>query len=174
MTRHAIAALSLGAILVLAACGGSETSDLQSEGSASLSETAAVVSDFEKFGASVTLTDRTPISSLSDSPEAFVDKQVLIEGKVTGVCKGSGCWVRVEGKEGSSIIARSLDHSVTVPTDCEGRHILVQGAFLTMPVESSAKTEEEDHEEGEGHECPRPTYVLSMDGVQLGAGSVAS
>jgi hypothetical protein len=95
-----------------------------------------------------------------------VQKQVLIEGTVAAVCKGMGCWVEVQGEDGSTIIARSLDHSVTVPMDCEGRRILVQGQFRTMPV---APEEEKDHGD-EGHRCPTPAYVLSMDAVELGPG----
>jgi hypothetical protein len=55
-----------------------------------------------------------------------------------------------------------------VPTNCEGRTIVVQGKFLKM--EPRGEPEEHDHAEGEEpHECPQPVYLISLDAVELGA-----
>jgi hypothetical protein len=198
MPRHALTALSLLLAVFLMACGGSDTSDEgEADAAASAEETAATTVDeatqtlvdegtstlkaeFEKFGAALTLTEPTQLASLVETPESFVDKQVLIEGTVTGVCKGMGCWVEVKATDGASIIARSLDHSVSVPKDCEGRHVKVQGLFQAMgppPAEMEEVEGEGQHEGEEGvepHECPAPTYILSMDAVELGPASDAS
>jgi hypothetical protein len=196
MPRNALTALSLLLVVFLMACGGSDTSEGETDAAASAEETAATTVDeetqslvdegtatltaeFEKFGTALTLTDPTQLASLVETPENFVDKQVLVEGTVSGVCKGMGCWVEVKAADGASIIARSLDHSVTVPKDCEGRHVKVQGLFQAMgpPPEEIEKHEGEGHEGEEGvepHECPKPTYILSMDAVELGPSGDAS
>lgn len=197
MPRHALTALSLLLVVFLMACGGSDTSEGEAETAASVEETAAttvgdetktlvdegtatLTAEFEKFGTALTLTEPTQLASLVETPENFVDKQVLVEGTVTGVCKGMGCWVEVKAADGASIIARSLDHSVSVPKDCEGRRVKVQGLFQAMgpPPAEKEEVEGEGHHEGEEgvepHECPAPTYILSMDAVELGPAGDAS
>jgi len=161
MRRCRLLAMSLG--LALAACGGSETSQGES------AETARA--DAERFGAAVTLAEASPISGLASQPGNYAQKEIRVEGVVAAVCKGMGCWVEVRASDGSSIIARSLDHSVTVPMDCEGRSIVVQGLFQAMPVDPETEAEHsgEDHDAAEGHVCPAPEYVLSMDAVELRA-----
>jgi hypothetical protein len=170
MKGATIRALSLLSVLGLLGCGGggsSETAEAPGQGAEAETGTVEQAAEAESFGAAVTLTDTTPIEELATKPQAFLDTNVLVEGKVTGVCKGMGCWVEVEAADGSSIIARSLDHSVTVPTDCEGRRIMVQGLFRTLPAEPEEEASPKEEAAGEPHECPQPTYVLSMDAVQL-------
>ena len=122
----------------------------------------------EQFGQRVTLQESMAIADLTKNPEKHVDKIVRIEGVVTGVCKGSGCWVEVQSPDGASVIAKSSDHSVCVPRNCEGRTIVVQGKFLKM--EPRGEPEERDHAEGEEpHVCPQPVYLISLDAVELGA-----
>ena len=119
-----------------------------------------------RYGAALTVSEATAIKALNETPKAFLDRSVRIEGKVVGVCKGSGCWVRVQQADGSTVIAKSLDHSVSVPTDCEGRSIVVQGVFKNM-AEPAHKATDEHEAGGEPHECPEPDYLLTLDGAEL-------
>lgn len=138
-------------IILLAGCGGKKTAN----------EVAAL-----KVGEAITVTEPVIISELAKVPEAFVGKTVRLEGIVSGVCKGSGCWTEVQAEDGSTFIARSLDHSLLVPTDCTGRKIVVQGEVIAIPPPE----EEHDHEHEEGekdHYCPRPNYLVSTQGIEL-------
>jgi hypothetical protein len=116
---------------------------------------------FFKAGSPINLKKGISIAELSTKPEAFVGQTVLLEGKVSGVCKGSGCWVEVQAADGSSFLAKSMDHDVLVPTDCEGRRIVLQGVVTEVPPDAEAE------KPADGHECPRPTYLVSTLGVQL-------
>ena len=119
-----------------------------------------------RVGETITVTEPVSIADLSTNPETFVGQSVRLEGTVSGVCRGSGCWTEVQATDGSTFIAKSNDHSVLVATDCVGRKIVVQGVVTAMPAQG--QQEEHDHEEGEEpHECPRPTYLVSTQGVEL-------
>lgn len=119
-----------------------------------------------KVGKAITVTKPVSITALSNNPETFVGQTVRLEGTVSGVCMGSGCWAEVQAADGSTFMAKSTDHSVLVPTDCLGRKIVVQGVVTAVPVQ--AQEEEHHHEEGEEpHECPRPTYLVTTQGVEL-------
>lgn len=91
---------------------------------------------------------------------------VRLEGTVSSVCKGSGCWVEVKAQDGSTMLAKSMDHSILVPMDCEGRHIVVQGVVTEMPAPAAENTPEPAQGEAP-HECPQPTYLVATSGVQL-------
>jgi hypothetical protein len=116
-----------------------------------------------KFGAPVTVAKAVNLAKLAKNPAKFAGQTVRLEGTVKNVCQGKGCWVEVAARKGKSFIAKSLDESILLPKDCQGRRIVVQGLVTTMPAES--------HEEpaAEGHVCPQPKYVVSTQGVELAA-----
>lgn len=116
----------------------------------------------QHFGAAVTVQKPTSIQKLSKAPAKFQGQVIRIEGTVKAVCQGAGCWVEVVDAKGASFIARSLDESVLLPTDCKGQKVVVQGVLTTMPKREHAHTEAEA-----GHACPAPAFVLSTQGVDL-------
>jgi hypothetical protein len=118
-------------------------------------------SDVQKFGAPVTQKKATDIAKLAKAPHKFKGKTVRLEGMVSDVCQGRGCWVKVTSAKGATFLAKSLDESVLVPKDCKGRKVVVQGVVTTLPAK-----QEEGHGEA-SHECPAPEYVISMLGVEL-------
>jgi len=102
-------------------------------------------------------------------PDQYVGQVVRIEGTVSSVCKGSGCWVELRSTEGATIMAKSADHSILVPTDCEGRRIVVQGTMTAIPQDPADSHGDHGHAEGaeEPHECPAPAYLVSTSGIEL-------
>ena len=117
----------------------------------------------QRYGAPVTVKKKVDIAKLAKDPEKFSGQTLRLEGVVKNVCQGMGCWVEVSDGRNASFIARSLDESVLLPKDCKGRKVVVQGVLTTMPAAASEEPVEK------GHECPRPTYVLSTQGVELTA-----
>jgi hypothetical protein len=117
------------------------------------------------FGAPITVAKPADIDKLASNPASFEGQALLLEGTVKEVCQGKGCWVEVMAPSGTSFMARSLDHSILLPKDCQGRKIMVQGILVTTPEK------EEDHEAHgqEGHECPAPRFVVSTKAVRLAA-----
>ena len=75
------------------------------------------------------------IAELNKNAATMSGKQVQIEGTVSKVCQGSGCWVEVS--DGTvSVIAKSLDEKVLFPKDCVGKKVLVQGIYRAAPESS--------------------------------------
>lgn len=179
MDRLRFAPLLILATLILAGCPQQETDKTDAGEGAAPEATGETASAWDTpegwtaYGAPITLAEATSITDLNAKPTEFADTIIRVEGKVTGVCKGSGCWVEVMATDGSSIIAKSPDHSVQVPKNCESWPVVVQGTFLNMGAttqEAAEHVEEEhhDHEEGgEPHKCPQPIWMLTMDSVEL-------
>jgi hypothetical protein len=145
-------------IALLAGCGGQEETQ-----EASHEQSAAEVS--WTGGGAVNVEAATSLADLTHSPNEFVGQTVKLEGKIVGVCQGTGCWVRLEDGQGNNFIARSVDHSIAFPKDCMGKTAVVQGEIVAKPAAGHVE-EEHDHGEG-GHECPAPTYMLSLQGAQV-------
>ena len=113
-------------------------------------------------GAEITVKKPVKLAKLAKSPEKFVGKTIRIEGTALKVCQGAGCWVEVSDGKGVTFLAKSLDESVLLPKDSAGRSIVVQGVVTKM----APKTHDHEHE-GEGHECPVPTFLISTQGALL-------
>jgi len=114
-----------------------------------------------KVGAVISINQPTAIAELSRAPESYVGQTVRIEGTVSRVCQGMGCWAEVKASDGSTFLARSLDESVLLPKDCVGRRIVVEGVVTALPSKAAAEPIPE------GHECPRPDYLVATQGVEL-------
>ena len=143
---HLIAALLVGAIAMPAFAGDAAPTGTQ------------------RFGAPVVEKKVTKLAQLAKKPARFEGKTLRIEGVVTNVCQGQGCWVEVRDAKGATFMAKSLDESVLVPKDCKGQRIVVQGVVTALPAK------DHDHEHSAdvaAHECPVPSYVLSTQGVEL-------
>lgn len=127
----------------------------------SLCAASAFAGEPAKFGAPVTVKKSFPVAKLAAAPAKFEGKTVRIEGTVAEVCQGRGCWVRVKDDKGTLFLAKSLDETVLLPKDCAGQHVVVQGVVTAL------KAKPHEHEEGEGHECPTPEYVVATQGIEL-------
>lgn len=127
----------------------------------SLCAASAFAGEPARFGAPVTVKKRLPVAKLAAAPAKFEGKTVRIEGMVADVCQGRGCWVRVKDDKGTLFLAKSLDESVLLPKDCVGQRVVVQGVVTAL------KAKPHEHEEGEGHECPTPEFVVATQGAEL-------
>jgi hypothetical protein len=116
------------------------------------------------FGAPITLKKAVPIAKLEKKPERFAGKTLRLEGVVASVCQGRGCWIEVEGPNGVTFLAKSLDESVLVPKDCKGQKVVVQGVVTRLTAKGH---DHAAHGEAEAHECPAPSWVLATSGVEL-------
>jgi hypothetical protein len=130
-----------------------------------LAGTPAPESAAVRVGAPITVKKATEVDKLAKDPKRYVGRQVRIEGTVKKVCQGAGCWVEVASAKGVTFLAKSLDESVLLPTDCAGRRIVVQGVVTEMPAKGEAHVHAEPP--GADHECPVPTYLVSTQGAEL-------
>lgn len=129
------------------------------------------------IGDKITIKKATAIDKIVRKAERFDGKTVRIEGIVTGVCKGSGCWFRVKGDK-REILVKDPDHKILVPRDCEGRHAVVQGVvqLVAPPPAAVAKSASSGgscglhgkmEEKAQPHECPSPSLQIKPTGVIL-------
>jgi hypothetical protein len=116
------------------------------------------------FGKAPTITEATPIAGLQKEPAKYVDKSVLVSGRVVDMCRHKGCWVEIESPDSTRIICRSLDESVAFPKDCLGQNIRLQGKVL---FDEKASGKKEEKTEGVPHTCPAPKLMVSIEGATV-------
>jgi len=130
----------------------------------------AVVEKAEVSAGTITLLEVTPLATLLEKPAEYIGKTVLIEGKVTGRCSGTGCWVSLDsGNPDQPFYAKSPDHSFLFPADCVNKTVRIEGEFQVQNPEVETK-DTLKHAEGEleeGHTCPMPVYYLNPKGIKI-------
>ena len=90
----------------------------------------------EKYGADLTLSEKTPISEILADAESFVGKKVLVEGTVVGVCAKRGCWINLSGdKEFEQIRIKVNDGEIVFPMEVKGKTATVEGEVYSVVIE---------------------------------------
>ncbi len=117
-----------------------------------------------RYGAAVTVEKATDLAKVAQAPASFEGQTIRLEGRAKGVCQGQGCWIEIEGPKGVTFLAKSLDESVLVPKTTKGKKVVVQGVVTALAQNGH---DHKDHEGVAAHECPTPSYVLSMQGVEV-------
>jgi hypothetical protein len=83
-------------------------------------------SDFDYFGAGVTLGSTVPADDVLAQPSEFGGKILRLTGKVDSVCAKKGCWMRI-GTSEKNILVRFREYGFFVPTDSAGREVIMEG-----------------------------------------------
>jgi len=67
--------------------------------------------------------------TVDELPTKLVDDTFTgqIKGKVAEVCKAEGCWIRVQKKDGSTMMVRAKDHAFLMPENIVGKTVLIEG-----------------------------------------------
>ncbi|NOG43711.1 MAG: DUF4920 domain-containing protein [Calditrichaeota bacterium] len=110
--------------------------------------------DTKNFGEKLTLNETTQISKINETPEDFVDKAVLVEGRIIDVCKKRGCWIKIAGdKEFESILVKVDDGVIIFPMESKGKMAKVEGKIEKVEYTMEQTIEKEKHKcEMEGKE----------------------
>jgi hypothetical protein len=66
---------------------------------------------------------------VDELPNILVDDAFTgqIKGKVAEVCKAEGCWIRIQKKDGSTMMVRAKDHAFLMPENIVGKTVLIEG-----------------------------------------------
>ena len=51
-----------------------------------------------------------------------------LKAKVVDVCKAEGCWLKVQRKDGTTMMVRAKDHAFLVPENIVGKTVLIEGS----------------------------------------------
>jgi hypothetical protein len=100
-----------------------------------LSATPAVAQSSKDYGKAITLTSRTPISSIIKDPKAFDGKRVLVEGLIVEVCEKRGCWIRIASDKAFESLRFKVDDGVmTFPMEAKGKTVLAEGVVTVSTL----------------------------------------
>lgn len=115
------------------------------------------------FGKAPSLTESADIAAMTAKPETFVDKTVLVQGKIVDMCRHKGCWVEVQSADSATILCKSLDESINFTPNCLGQMVSLQGKLMYDPKAPGAV--QKQHEGEAAHSCPAPKVLVSIDGA---------
>jgi hypothetical protein len=88
-----------------------------------------------KYGAGVTLQASTSIKDLYASPEQYVGKTLRVDGVVTSVCTGMGCWLALGAADNQDQAVRfqaEHDGKIVFPIALKGKKASAQGVFVKI------------------------------------------
>lgn len=96
----------------------------------------ASVAGYESFGQQIDNADIMDFASVENLVVPGEDFNAKIEGEIVGVCKKKGCWMTVRKPDGNLMRVTFKDYGFFVPTDAEGRHVVMEGIayFDTLSV----------------------------------------
>lgn len=100
----------------------------------------------EKFGKEITLKEKTKISEITNKPEEFVGKTVLVEGEVIDVCPAAGCWMELKSDdETGKIKIKVRDGDIVFPMSAKGKKAVVEGTVYKIELTKEEALEYYEH-----------------------------
>jgi hypothetical protein len=113
----------------------------------------------EKLGKEITLTEKTEISEIKNSPEEYLGKKVLVEGEIISVCQHAGCWIEVADEEGDKIRVKVKDGEIVFPKDGAGRTAVVEGEVYKIELDEEEAKDFLEHMAEESNQEFDPSTV---------------
>lgn len=90
------------------------------------------------YGAGVSLKNAVAVKALLEQPERYVGKTVRVDGVVSAVCQGMGCWLEIADPAiGRGVRFKVQDGVIVFPKDAAGKRASAEGVFeqiTTSPV----------------------------------------
>lgn len=96
-----------------------------------LFSTTGLASKSLMFGESVDQKSKIEISHLLSNAKDFLNKEVVISGKIVDVCSHRGCWLKLASdKKFQSIRIKVKDGEMVFPLTSRGKNALVKGILI--------------------------------------------
>lgn len=125
----------------------------------------AVADDVVRRGAEIGDSPTVDLKGALATPEEYVGRSVIVEGKVDKVCPVKGCWLELmPADEARGVRVKFKDYGFFVPKDSMGWMARLEGNF----VREKLSKRQVDHLVGEG-----ATLVVQPDGTADGFSFVA-
>lgn len=111
-----------------------------------LSIATLIAGEKKQFGEKLTLSDTTKIATILDQPEDYLDKKVLVQGRVIDVCQHQGCWIKISDEtDNVDIIAKVEDGVIVFPQEASGKMAIVEGEIQKIEHSMEKTIEQEKH-----------------------------
>lgn len=86
------------------------------------------------YGAGVSVAETTPLTRVLARPADFAGKTVKVEGVVTAVCTGMGCWMALApdhaaAGDTSTLLIKVDDGVIVFPVSAKGRRAAAEGVI---------------------------------------------
>lgn len=105
----------MAAALLLWACNQDPRTKLESTGS---------------FGTPIATPANEDVASLIKKLHTQQPFEVTVKGTVADFCKGEGCWLTLENKEGEPLLVEVKNNAFVLPYHIDGKTAIVQGTAL--------------------------------------------
>jgi len=94
----------------------------------------AVFSDPVVYGAQIHAeTPRVDIAALMAEPDAYLDKMVVVEGKVAEVCPKRGCWMDIKDKD-AKVRIKVKDGEIVFDQGLVGKTVAAEGTVYKFDL----------------------------------------
>ncbi|MDP6878341.1 MAG: DUF4920 domain-containing protein [Candidatus Marinimicrobia bacterium] len=114
--------LFISIILMYAGCSKAIEKDI---------DTANISS--ENFGIEISDNVISPMTELFNNADSYLDKNVIIQGKIVDVCPMKGCWIEVKDFDSEkSIRVKVKDGEIVFPKNSKNKEVLVEGIFSKL------------------------------------------
>lgn len=137
--------------------------------------TVVLADEVKKFGAEITLDQKTTLSEILTDAESFVGKKVLVEGTVIAVCAKRGCWIELSGeKDFEKMHVKVNDGEIVFPMEAKGKKALVEGEVYSVVVEGEGcggdckgEHKDENKEECKHEKNKKTVYMIKGLGAVI-------
>ena len=87
----------------------------------------------ENFGIEISKDIISPMTELFNNADSYLDKNVVIQGKIVDVCPMKGCWIEVKDFDSEkSIRVKVKDGEIVFPENSKNKEVLVEGIFSKL------------------------------------------
>ncbi|WP_028117029.1 DUF4920 domain-containing protein [Ferrimonas senticii] len=106
------------------------------------------------------------VSTVLADPQAYVGKELTIDGEVTAVCKKAGCWMQIVAADNSGKLRVKVKDGVMVfPVSSIGQSAQVTGTLQGIPMDLAQTRNYYAHiaeEQGEAFDPASITSAISL------------
>ena len=125
------------------------------------------------YGAEFTLASAADCKTVTQHPEANLDKTLRVEGEIKNVCQKAGCWMVIADDDGEFLRIRMKDHAFGVPTDTKtgpGTRVDVEGTLIKKELDSKTLAHLKSEAKGTPEELEKqfaPKFEIIATGISV-------
>jgi hypothetical protein len=126
-----------------------------------------------EFGAPVRTAEAVPAPAVATEAQAYVNRTVTVDGRITEVCQKKGCWWTLDtGDRPIRVhVARTEggDYAFTIPKDLSGAHATVTGTLKQVTLDGATQQHyADDAQSGGAAELPPANELqITAEGVVI-------